>query len=102
MNVVLGTSSFTVNCALTYEDDSVVDLTALDSCALWVRTGRGRRQADFDYVTDGTDGYVTFTFDAQDLSDTRGPKVSWQFEVKTAGGQVVWTEADTITLIPRS
>ena len=102
MNVILGTSSFTVNVALTYEDGSVVDLTALDHYALWVRSGRGRYKGAPQLVTDGTDGRVSFTLDAQDLSDKRGNKVSWQFEVKTSGGQVIWTEADSLTLVPRS
>jgi hypothetical protein len=101
MNVVVGTTHLAVNVALTYEDGSIVDTTELDSLSLWVRSGKGRYRGSYVLATDGTDGLVTFELDEDDLSDKRGPKVSWQFEVGV-GGNVIWTEAGVVKLLPRS
>jgi hypothetical protein len=102
MNVVVGTTSFTINAALTYEDGSIVDLNDLGYYAVWIRSGRGRYKGTLTVTTDGTDGRVSFVLDAQDLTLDRGPKVTWQFEIQLPGSQVIWTEADTLTVLPRS
>lgn len=102
MNIVVGTSSFTVREALTYENGDVVDITDLVSLSLWVRSGRGRYKGSYQLTTNGRDGRLSFDLDATDLDIARGEKVKWQYEVKTAAGQVIWTEANTITLVPRS
>jgi len=95
MAIHVGDYGTVVNMTVT-EDGAEVDISTATAKKFIFKNRSGRVEVDADFVTDGSDGELTYTFLEGDL-DTAG---TWQVQAKVTLATGEWfTEAQTFQVV---